>query len=59
MIRFYLYAKSGLPMTESEIARYLNDLGQLGTSRVLNLNILVTIGGDAQNPEVNTLEHIF
>ena len=67
--RFYLYAENGLPMTESEIARYLNDLGQLGTfagqesilalSRVFNLNILVTIGGDAQNPEVNTLEHNF
>lgn len=67
--RFYLYGENGLPMTDTETTRYLNNLRQLGTfagqesilalSRVLNLNILVTIGGDSQNPVVNTLEHNF
>ncbi|XP_062571709.1 uncharacterized protein LOC134233700 [Saccostrea cucullata] len=65
--RFYLYGNSELPMTDSEIVTFLNNLRQLGTfagqesivalSRVLGLNILVTIGGDSQSPEVRTLEH--
>ena len=49
--------------------KYLTSLRQPGTfagqesilamSRVLSINILVTIGGDCQNPEARTLEHNF
>lgn len=60
---------NNLPMNEFEIQRELNQLRQLGTfagqesilalSRLFNINILVTVGGDVENPNVVTLEHNF
>lgn len=60
---------NNLPMNEFEIHRELNQLRQLGTfagqesslalSWLFNINILVTVGGDVENPNVVTLEHNF
>lgn len=60
---------NNLPMNEFEIPRELNQLRQLGTfagqesslalSWLFNINILVTVGGDVENPNVVTLEHNF
>nr|XP_022334767.1 uncharacterized protein LOC111131491 [Crassostrea virginica] len=67
--RFYLFDDNANPMSDLEVQRYLTSLSTPGTfagqesilalSRVLSINILVTIGGDSQNPEVRTLEHNF
>lgn len=60
---------NNLPMNEFEIQRELNQLRQLGTfagqesilalSRLFNITILLTVGGDVENPNVVTLEHNF
>ena len=67
--RFYLFNDNANPMSDLEVQGYITSLRQPGTfagqecilalSRVLSINILVTIGGDSQNPEVRTLEHNF
>ncbi|XP_048735607.2 uncharacterized protein LOC125651055 [Ostrea edulis] len=69
VFHMFFYHSNGNQMTYPEIQQELNNLRQLGTfagqesilamSRHFGINLLVTVGGDQDNPEVVTLEHDF
>ncbi|XP_062599776.1 uncharacterized protein LOC134261354 isoform X2 [Saccostrea cucullata] len=69
IFRLYFFNPNGVPMNDLEIQQELRNLRQLGTfagqesifalSRYFGVNILVTVGGDLDHPEVATLEHDF
>ncbi|XP_061184345.1 uncharacterized protein LOC133192343 [Saccostrea echinata] len=65
----FYHDSDNMPMTDQEIEIELNNLRQFGTyagqecilalSRHFHINILVTFGGDIDNPNVVTHEHNF